>query len=175
MFKRIEVEDDVILHPNDYKNTDKTMQNLNNRYINRILDDYLCVCIESIVKINGNKIINGLIKTNIRFKVIVYKMYHGEVIEGTILRQEENEIKICTPFFSDISVKKEDLLKGCEKGTFIKNNKEFMVWYWMYKENKLYFKNNAKVKFKIKNICTDPLMIEARMDEFGLGPVEWWY
>ncbi|TBU07369.1 subunit Rpc8 of DNA-directed RNA polymerase III [Hamiltosporidium magnivora] len=176
MFIIAQIEDIVKLTLDDLDLNIKIIQELNIKYTNNVINNIgLAISIEKLRKIYHYKIVDGYLHASVKFDVIFFKFFENETIYAKIYKQEENGIWLALPFFMNIFVKEENLPKDSSKTfTNSKNNRKNVLWYWMYKDSKLYFKNNETVRFKVTKIEFSPFLVYGRMNDPGLGPISWW-
>lgn len=56
----------------------------------------------------------------------------------------------------------------------VSDGKEHQLsWVWIYKENKLYFRKDEDVRFRVGNVG-EKLAVMCDLSEMGLGPLSWW-
>ncbi len=131
----------------------------------------------------------GFVNVNVEFRMIVFRPFKGEIIQGTISNTTPDSIRISTEFFNDIHVPPHLLFPDTEF------EKTEQVYIWRNDETELYFDKGDIVRFRVENeewhdlsmlappskVDTTgeiekkvPYSIVASMQEPGLGNVLWW-
>lgn len=175
MFRKIIIEDSIGIETAGESHKTDILLAASKKYINKIISDYgIVIKILEIQKILFTEVFEDGFLSHIEIKLLIFQPFENEIIECTIINQDETGLMVEHAILDKIIVK--TFFPGTEKNFFnnAKSNQISVVWVWNYKNNKFYFKNNQKVRVKISNIFYDPFQIEAKIDEMGLGPVEWW-
>eukprot|EP01095_Lingulamoeba_sp_RSL-Kostka_P013031 TRINITY_DN5278_c0_g1_i1.p1 TRINITY_DN5278_c0_g1~~TRINITY_DN5278_c0_g1_i1.p1 ORF type:complete len:184 (-),score=33.22 TRINITY_DN5278_c0_g1_i1:85-636(-) len=183
MFIVSEFKDTLKIHPQHFNKEKESVRFLINRkYANKIIPDHgLVIGIYKILNISDGlvKITEGYSTVEVLFQLIMFKPFPGEVIRGSIFKNTENAIICDIGFFSDIIIKPNQLLEGSQ---YDNTNKK---WKWVYEydeenKNEFYYDEELECRFKIKEVKYDiqnkksPMMIYGKMDEYGLGCINWW-
>ncbi|KIX01646.1 DNA-directed RNA polymerase [Rhinocladiella mackenziei CBS 650.93] len=189
-------DDLVQIPPHGFRNNQITREDLedriNEKYSNKVVQKVgLCLCMYDLLKASDGLIGNGTgnANVNVRFRMIVFRPFKGEVITGTVQKCTPKGIRITTQFFEDIFVPQTMLFEGSEYDEAEK------TWVWRTEESELWFDEGTIVNLRIEaekwqdqgpkgpitdseteteNECQVPYSIEASMAEAGLGGVEWW-
>ncbi|KAL2444660.1 hypothetical protein ABEF94_016908 [Exophiala dermatitidis] len=172
MFILTTFEDLVQIPPYGFLNNQITREDLedriNEKYSNKVVQKVgLCICMYDLLKASDGLIGNGTgnANVNVRFRMIVFRPFKGEIMTGTVQR--------CTP-------------EGI-------HNEQ--TWIWKTGDASLYFDPATVVNLRVESEKwhdqapkgpqtegeadkqTDrkvPYAIEASMAESGLGGVDWW-
>lgn len=127
---------------------------------------------------------DGGLFVEIQFRMIVWKPFIGEILEGTVLDCSLEGIKVNLGFFDEIFIPQSYLFENCEfKGVE-------KAWVWKPDEDtELFIDIGEKVRFRIEqevfyNVkpkvgevqekTTPPYVIYASCQTDGMGCVSWW-
>lgn len=165
---------------------------VNEKYSNKIVQKIgLCVCMYDLLKHSDGLIGHGtgFVNVNVEFRMIVFRPFKGEIIQGTISNASKEGIRISTEFFNDIYVPPHLLFPDTEF------EESEQVYIWRNEGSELYFDKGDIVRFRIENeewhdqselappgkedTTSEierkvPYSIVASMQEPGLGNVLWW-
>lgn len=175
MFQTIFVEDNICISSTSKDHVEALYKAINQKYINKVIpNEGIGIRVKELRKIYGKELVNGDCAVHLEFILITFKLFKDEILEAVITKQDENGIYLTHTVVGTIFVS--TLFPGTEmKYFFAKNSSEKLVyWCWKYKNNNFYFKNGQEVRCKISNVTYQPFTIEARMNDNGLGPKEWW-
>ncbi|KAM0675697.1 DNA-directed RNA polymerase III complex subunit Rpc25, partial [Conglomerata obtusa] len=168
MFVILTVEDKIQIHPKTENLGADTLISLNSKYSNKIIDKDLAISVKNIITKYPTQIKDGYLLSNCRFELITFKFITSEVLIGRISRQDESGIKVTLPFFENIYIKHGELMENCELLNVKIDGKCFVNWVWNYENEKYYFRNDEKVRFRILNVEDDPLKVYGSFDGVGL-------
>ncbi|KAF7677262.1 DNA-directed RNA polymerase III subunit rpc8 [Astathelohania contejeani] len=177
MFVLVEIYDSVKLHPSAKNLIPEIILELNKKYTNRIVSEIgLAIKTYSIKKVDNYKIVDGYLIASVKFLMLFFRFFKDEVLFAKIDKQEEDGIRLVMPFLTDIWVDRTKLPEMCSKAYALSktNNRRYVYWCWLYRDNKLYFKNNVLVRFKVDEIMYKPFMLSGSFMDSGLGPISWW-
>lgn len=175
MFRTILIEDNISILPTSKDHLTSLYMATNKKYTNRIIpNEGIGIRVKEIKKINGKELVEGCYIICLEFILITYKLFKDEIVEATIIKQDENGIYLVHSIVNTIHVKM--LFPGTVKKYFVMKDspEKHMCWCWTYKNDNFYFKNGQFVRCKIVHVSYTPFLVEARMDDNGLGPKEWW-
>lgn len=175
MFRKFLIQDSICIPQASKNHLIDSGHALNNKYINKIIPDCgISIKILTIDRIIETEAFEDCFLTKLNFEILIFQPMEGEILECIINRQQETGISCEHPILSEIFVNK--FFPHTERKNFTPNNsmENGVFWCWNYKQNKFIFRNNQKMRCKISKISYKPFLIEARIDETGLGPVEWW-
>lgn len=130
---------------------------------------------------------DGASYVEVKFRIIVWKPFIGEVVEGTVNDCTLEGIKVKLEFFDDIFIPQKMLFENCEfKGVE-------KAWVWKPDEDtELFIDIGEKIRFRVEeeaffnvkpktNInneveksSTPPYAIVASCQTDGMGCVSWW-
>ncbi|KAM9997535.1 hypothetical protein ACTFIZ_011029 [Dictyostelium cf. discoideum] len=193
MFHLITIEDKVRIAPSQFNNEVQTIEDeIEKKYTSKVvLNAGLFVALYDILGTGDSYVHSGDGGAHlmVRFRMVVFKPFKGEVLEGVIKKSSRESIQISL---------------------------EERLWYWEWNENQLFFEDGGRVRFKIdqvefnpeisqpapspKNVNTEamdsyslreykekqienenllkqvksPLILKVSMREAGLGMVSWW-
>ncbi|ODV86123.1 hypothetical protein CANARDRAFT_196722 [[Candida] arabinofermentans NRRL YB-2248] len=127
---------------------------LNIKYANKVIHKLgLVISIWDLLEIDDGllKPGDGATYVNVRFRVVIFKPFVGEVLTGWIEKCTEDGIKVNMEFFNDIFIPKVYLFENS------KYSSEDNAWIWeMDEETKLYLDVNEKISFRIEGeVFTD--------------------
>ncbi|KAF1808938.1 hypothetical protein P152DRAFT_476875 [Eremomyces bilateralis CBS 781.70] len=85
---------------------------INGRYADRVIQKVgLCICLYDVLEVSDGLIGHGtgMVNVNVTFRMVVFRPFQGEILEGTLWNSDAEGIKLHTNFFSDIYVPKDAL------------------------------------------------------------------
>ncbi|OII74638.1 RPB7 subunit of the RNA polymerase [Cryptosporidium ubiquitum] len=199
MFGVITIEDQINVFPNELNNFSeiclKSLQKNRSPKIddplvilrNRINDKYLNKVVKNVglmVHFVGFDCVDhadiddegGLIFC-VTFKMISFKPYIGEVIEGVVIDSDSTGLTVSLGFFNDIKIPCNDLR---EPKSIDSNTK---IWSWDYENHKLCYFIDFRIRFKVSSIvfndqvydnCLPSMVIVGNVQNDGLGMISWW-
>lgn len=175
MFQKLLMEDFIKIEPT---NTDLGMSlndAINKKFTNKVLINHgIGIRNQKIVKIMDKKLVHGFLVIHVKFILITYKLLNDEIVEAFISKQDETGISL-THLIVNVIFVNQLFPDTIMKYFMLKDSSDKqMCWCWTYKDNNFYFKTEQKVKCKIVSIKYNSFLIEERMNDHGLGPVDWW-
>ncbi|KAJ5658130.1 DNA-directed RNA polymerase III subunit 22.9 kDa [Penicillium longicatenatum] len=192
MFILTTISDLIQIAPQDFSKFSAVAieDNINEKYANKVIQKIgLCIGFYDLLESSDGLIGHGtgLVNVNVKFRMIVFRPFKGEIMLGKIASGTELGIKIGVEFFNDILIPPELLLPGA------KFDYADQVWTWDNDDGTtLYFDVGEVVRFRIETeewhdqIPTGPdsdqtvterkapYSIIGSMQMGGLGPVTWW-
>ncbi|KAJ5552972.1 DNA-directed RNA polymerase III subunit 22.9 kDa [Penicillium sp. IBT 16267x] len=192
MFILTTISDLIQIAPQDFSKFSAVAieDNINEKYANKVIQKIgLCISFYDLLESSDGLIGHGtgLVNVNVKFRMIVFRPFKGEIMLGKIASGTELGIKIGVEFFNDILIPPELLLPGA------KFDYADQVWTWDNDDGTtLYFDVGEVVRFRIETeewhdqIPTGPdsdqtvterkapYSIIGSMQMGGLGPVTWW-
>eukprot|EP01132_Coremiostelium_polycephalum_P011828 gene11828-14468_t len=196
MFHLVTIEDKVRVAPGQFNNEIQTIEDeIEKRYTNKIsLGGGLFIALYDILGTGDSYVYSGDGGAHlmVRFRMIAFKPFVGEIMEGVIKKSSPDVCLNCV-------VEKEEGL-----------------WYWEYNDNHLFFEDGGRVRFRVdtvefnpeisqppprpKVVNTDlmdaktlkehkereaeieemlknmksPFVLKVSMQDSGLGMVSWW-
>ncbi|EFR02068.1 DNA-directed RNA polymerase III polypeptide [Nannizzia gypsea CBS 118893] len=194
MFILTTISDLVQIAPEDFSKLSAVAieDNINEKYANKVIQNVgLCVAFYDLLESSDGLIGHGtgLVNVNVKFRMIVFRPFKGEVIIGKITNGTEQGIKIGIEFFNDIIVPPDMLLDGA------RFDMKDQVWIWDNGEGGIfYFDVGETVRFRVEQeewhdqvpsapdlqdgvAAPDrkpPYSIVGSMQVAGLGLVAWW-
>ncbi|KAH8657026.1 DNA-directed rna polymerase III 25 kd polypeptide [Tricladium varicosporioides] len=195
MFILTKIADLVQIKPEDFdKDAAQAIEdNINEKFSNRVIQKIgLCVCLYDLLSASEGLIGHGtgLVNVNVEFRLIVFRPFKNEVMVGIISSSSPRGIRIRLNFFEDILVPPHKL----PPNTHFSPSEQVYIWdAGETDEEKLYFDNHEKVRFRIEEEKwhdqspqgpgkdgdgegegKSPYSLVAAMDDSGLGPCLWW-
>lgn len=199
MFGIITIEDQIDVFPNELnhfseicsKNLQKnTSSEINDPLVilrSRINDKYLNKVVKNaglIIHFVGFDFVDhadiddegGLIFC-VAFKMISFKPYIGEVIEGVVTNSDSTGLTVSLGFFNDIKIPSSDLR---EPKSIDSNTK---LWSWDYEGHKLCYFIDFRIRFRVSSIVFNDqthnngipsMVIIGNVQNDGLGMISWW-
>ena len=127
---------------------EEVMNYLLSEYCNKIIgpNNGLCITVSGIDNIGDARIFaeDGGTYVNVKFRLIMFKPYNNEIIEGSIATSDESGIRISLGFFEQVFISKDCLPKP---SYYDKKNK---VWIYQTKNNeKLIMEKDDIVNLKV--------------------------
>ncbi|KAL1965986.1 hypothetical protein VTN77DRAFT_4926 [Rasamsonia byssochlamydoides] len=194
MFLLATLSDLIQISPEDFSKFSAVAieDNINAKYANKVIQKIgLCIGFYDLLESSDGLIGHGtgLVNVNVKFRLIVFRPFKGEIILGKITSSSENGIKIGVEFFNDILVPPDLLLEGSR---FDYNDQ---VWVWENEEGAtFYFDIGEIVRLRVEmeewhdqipnapdqqdattvSERKPPYSIMGSMQMAGLGPISWW-
>ncbi|KAF7457734.1 RNA polymerase Rpb7, N-terminal domain-containing protein [Cryptosporidium felis] len=153
---------------------------VNEKYLNRIVKNAgLMIYFVGFEEIGHAEIDtdNGGLLYSVSFKMIVFKPYIGEIIEGIIINSDSTGLTVSLGFFSDIKIPCNDL----REPKSVDINKK--IWSWDYENHKLPYYVDSMIRFKVSNIIFNDqgqdigmpsMVVVGNVQNDGLGMTSWW-
>ncbi|EEH17503.1 DNA-directed RNA polymerase [Paracoccidioides brasiliensis Pb03] len=194
MFILTTISDLVQISPEDFSKLSAVAieDNINEKYANKVVQNVgLCIGFYDLLEASDGLIGHGtgLVNVNVKFRLIVFRPFKGEIILGKITSGTENGIRISVEFFNDIFIPPSLLLDGA------RFDFTDQVWIWDNGEGAVfYFDIGETVRFRVEaeewhDLVPDgpdaqqgesvvekkpPYSIIGSMQIAGLGLVSWW-
>lgn len=176
-------------------------QELESLYVDKVLAECggLCVTLYSITNISGGTVLagEGCVCFEVTFKVVLFKPFAGEVIEGTLLSADAHGAHVSIGFFKDIFVPPTNMQAPSEY------DDDSKVWMWDYDGELMEMKVGERFRFKVVaarfpespktaeelasltresgaaprdggDAAFAPMLVIADINEDGLGLCSWW-
>lgn len=170
MFVLTDLEDSVEIRASSVEKELDVLRRLHQKYTNKLVDGLgLCLRVHEAMEILEYEIQSEILVAAVRFSAMFQRFYPDEVCIGRILRQEEERIVVGDGLFNGYEIQAHGLFENCEFESGA-NSK----WVWNYKGNRLTFRTGDTVMFRTKGMRFEDSVVEADMNEQGLGPVGWW-
>ncbi|KAI5953458.1 rpc25 [Candida jiufengensis] len=120
---------------------------LNKKYSNKVIPKLgLCITIWDLLDIK-----DGLLKpgdggsyVEVKFRLIIFKPFVGEILTGWVTENNAKGIKIRLEFFDDIWIPENYLFENCE----FRENEQ--AWVWKTESDELFIDVNEKIRFKVE-------------------------
>jgi len=129
------------------------------------------VAIESI---SDAEVHEGVIYPLVNYRFISYRLYPGEIVTGTVEKQDSTGVFLAHPLISSLFVPSSQLPSPSELKTVpSRNNRPVEMWVWKYEGSSLYVKMSEVFRVKILKI-ESPSVVYCTACEPGLGAVSWW-
>ncbi|EGF81868.1 hypothetical protein BATDEDRAFT_86925 [Batrachochytrium dendrobatidis JAM81] len=139
---------------------DAIVDELNFKYANKVLHNVgLCISVYDLTKASDPVVHacqDGSYQCQVEFRMIVFRPFKGEILEGKIKDCSPTAgVRITMNFFDDIIIPPSFLMPGSEYDT------NEGLWVWKYDENDLFMDREEPIRFRVEN--------EAFVD---VGPVK---
>jgi DNA-directed RNA polymerase III subunit RPC8 len=147
MFLLVERQDIIVIKPEYFGDNleDVIKYLINEKYSNNILQDVgLVISLYDVVQIDESQIYQGegSAYTTVRFRLLVFGPFVGEVLQGTIYKQDGDGIVVALyPFFDHVYIQASQLPTPC-----VFDGKE---WIWKYKGIDFVLFTDDIVNFKV--------------------------
>ena len=127
---------------------EEVMKHLWEEYCNKIMppDHGLCITVSAIDKIGDAQIFmeDGSTYVDVEFRLIMFKPYNNEIIEGEIATSDDSGIRISLGFFEQVFIPYYNFPDNC------KYDKSEQCWVWQIKSgDKLIFETGEDVRLKV--------------------------
>ncbi|KAL0073286.1 DNA-directed RNA polymerase III subunit RPC8-like protein [Phycomyces blakesleeanus] len=148
MFLLSELEDTVKIVPNDFRKstTEAITGVLNEKFANKVVQEVgLCICVRDIIEVSEAHILygDGCTYTKVKFRLVVFKPFVGEVLTGKIKSCSPSGVRVTMGFFDDILIPAPTLQVGSEFDA------AEQVWVWNYDGEKLFMDVEEPIRFRI--------------------------
>ncbi|OOQ84581.1 DNA-directed RNA polymerase III subunit RPC8 [Penicillium brasilianum] len=186
MFILTTISDLIQIAPEDFSKLSAVAieDNINEKYANKVIQKIgLCVSFYDLLESSDGLIGHGTVK----FRMIVFRPFKGEIMLGKISSGTEHGIKISVEFFNDILIPPSMLMDGA------KFEYADQVWTWDNEGTMFYLDVGEIVRFRVETeewhdqipnapdlgeeIATErkpAYSIFGSMQIHGLGPITWW-
>ncbi|KAJ9156998.1 RNA polymerase III subunit Rpc25 [Coniochaeta hoffmannii] len=194
MFILTKLADLVQITPSDFKKSslDAIQDNINEKYANKVIQKIgLCICLWDITWASEGLIGHGtgLVNVNVEFRLVVFRPFKNEVLQGRITSCTQDGINIRTDFFDDIFVPFTELP---DEATYEPTE---ALWVWHVDDQVMYYDIHEMVRFQVvteewhdqtpegplnmseeqpDGRAISPYRITASMKQSGLGCCLWW-
>ncbi|EFA82502.1 RNA polymerase III subunit [Heterostelium album PN500] len=150
MFHLITIEDKVRIPPNQFNNEIQTIEDeIEKKYSNKVvIDGGLFIALYDILGTGDAYVYSGDGGSHllVRCRLVVFKPFVGEILEGFIKKSTRDYMQLSLGFFDDIQVLALDL------PTQSFYHDEEKLWYWDWNDNQLFFEDRGRVRFKIDTV-----------------------
>eukprot|EP01114_Cavostelium_apophysatum_P024794 TRINITY_DN9849_c0_g1_i2.p1 TRINITY_DN9849_c0_g1~~TRINITY_DN9849_c0_g1_i2.p1 ORF type:complete len:200 (-),score=19.53 TRINITY_DN9849_c0_g1_i2:136-735(-) len=196
MFVLVVIEDSITIEPRFFSNELEAIQReIKKKFVGRVLTNVgLITAFYDIVSIGTSTVYpgDGCARTFVTFRLISFRPFETEVIEGRIKASNEEGLQVTLGFFEDLFIPR-NLLQ--HPSMELKFSFKDGVWYWEYENHLFQMELRMPVRVRVdavvfndpvskrppKNVesANDddepaPMVIIARMNESGLGNPSWW-
>eukprot|EP00041_Stephanoeca_diplocostata_P007882 m.113340 g.113340 ORF g.113340 m.113340 type:complete len:200 (+) comp17077_c0_seq2:232-831(+) len=198
MFVLAELSDVARISPAHFSKNrlEQTELELNKKYANKVIKGLgLCIMLHDILTIGDSLIYpgDGAAQLRVRFRLVVFRPFVDEILEGTIRSCSEKGVHVTMGFFEDILIPASQM----QPNTVFDTTEQ--AWCWQYGDEKLFMDVDEKIYFKvIKEEFHDmvvaaeifgaaggddtdgfsnrkaPYMLTGSVNDFGLGLPAWW-
>ena len=125
-------------------------QEIESLYMDKVIKDLgLVVTLYEIVSIEGGTVYpgEGSAHFHVVFRVVVFRPFEGEVIEGRLKKADRKGLYVSIGFFQDVFVP-EHLLQ--EPSVFDESEQ---LWVWMYQnEHKMFMELDEPIRFRVSAV-----------------------
>ncbi|KAF2228930.1 putative DNA-directed RNA polymerase III [Viridothelium virens] len=196
MFTVAVIEDLIEIKPEDFDllSIQALEDGIHAKYADRVIQGVgLCICLWDLLEASEGRIGNGtgIAHVNTRFRMVVFRPFKGEVIQGQIRRNVKGVgLQLSLDFFDDIWV---PCPIGLPKPSSFDESEG--VWMWNSQNGDAAYDESEQVRFRVEREVWNnqtlsgppprssstqreerraPYIIIASMTEDGLGPIRWW-
>lgn len=195
MYSIVTVADLIQISPQDHeKRSARALEdNINAKYADKVIHKVgLVLGLFDILKFSEGLIGHGtgIVNVHVDFRLVVFRPFKGEILQGRIVANDEYGIRITMDFFDDIFVPGPHMLFD----NSLYNSAED-AWVWKTDDGvELFFDRNETVRFRVEaetwndlapenrpgethdteEFSKSPYTITASMQQSGLGPLLWW-
>jgi len=139
-----------VINPQDFsKPTAEAIEDeINAKYANKVVFQIgLCICLYDVLEVSEGLIGhgNGSANVHVKFRLVVFRPFKGEILTGRISSSTPAGIKVRLDFFEDILIPGHLLFDDCVFD--IKEN----VWIWHNEGVPLYMDKGEVIRFKVEN------------------------
>ncbi|XP_074319591.1 uncharacterized protein LOC141656551 [Silene latifolia] len=149
----------------------------------------LCVSVYDILSIDGGFVLpdNGAPTYTVVFRMIMFRPYIGEIIEGKLLESDTKGVRLSLGFFEDIYVPSYALQQPAHLVPDPERPKE-KFWTWMHEDEEDFRVEGDEIRFRVTSVDYPtipleqdegskpfaPMVVIGEMNMEGLGPASWW-
>ncbi|KJE97932.1 hypothetical protein CAOG_07999 [Capsaspora owczarzaki ATCC 30864] len=139
----------IRIHPADFAKDPQTAiaDEINRLYANKVvLNIGLCICLYDLTEVGDAYIVSsdGSTRTEVVFRLIVFRPFEGEVVSGTIRRSIPSGIIVnIGTFFDDVFIPAENL----QPGTIF--NPDLQEFVWTFAEQELRMEADSRIRFRV--------------------------
>jgi DNA-directed RNA polymerase III subunit RPC8 len=198
MFVLSLIEDVINIHPQNFGNELRTIEDeVEKKFAGKVLLDVgMCVCFHDIVDIGPAYVYtgDGVAHATVKFRVVVFRPFIGEVIMGTISSSTTEGLKATLGFFDAVTIPASVIHGGSDEQNY-KFNTDTNEWFWDYEGSALNMPVGAHIRFRVESIVYNPptsitptegegegeqnkqpqpMVIHATICGSGLGMDVWW-
>ncbi len=153
MFQILILEDKLKLLPDQFSRDllNVLEEQIEAKYCNKILPDVgFCVGLYDFVHIGDQFVYpaEGAAHLLVRFRLIIFVPFEGEILTGNVIAVDPNGIKISLDFFTDIYIPSYNL----SEHTVYSDNK----WIWSFQGGEFIIEKNDHIRFQVKYIHFRP-------------------
>ncbi len=153
MFQILILEDKLKLLPDQFSRDVLQVleEQIEAKYCNKILPDVgFCIGLYDYVHIGDQFVYpaEGAAHLLVRFRLIIFIPFEGEILTGNIVAVDPNGIKVSLDFFTDIYIPSYNL----SEHTVYSDNK----WIWSFQGSEFIIEKNDQIRFQVKYIHFRP-------------------
>lgn len=200
MFQIVALSDGAVKIPpaNLGKSTlEAVTQELESLYVDKVLAECggLCVTLYEITKISGGAVLpgEGCVCFEVEFKLVLFKPFAGEILEGTLETADASGARVSIGFFGDIFIPPQNMQEPSEW------DDDAGVWVWDYNGVRMELEVGEKVRLRVvgsrfpdspktaealaeltpesgatSNGSFAPMLVVGDINADGLGLCAWW-
>lgn len=149
--KKVTIADLIQISPQDFekRSAQAIEDNINAKYSDKVIHKTgLCLGLYDILSTTEGLIGHGtgIVNVNVDFRLIVFRPFKGEILQGKIVSNNAAGIRITMDFFEDVWVPAPDML--FDPAEF---NVAEQTWVWNAGEgNEFFFDNYETVRFRVE-------------------------
>lgn len=149
--KKVTISDLIQIAPQDFekRSAQAIEDNINAKYSDKVIHKIgLCVCLYDIISTSDGLIGHGtgIVNVNVDFRLVVFRPFKGEILQGRIVGCSDFGIKISLDFFDDVFVPAPGML--FENSTW---DAAEATWIWHAGEgNDFYFDRLETVRVRVE-------------------------
>lgn len=195
MFTLVLIDDDIPIHPADFREDWKTQlkRQIQSKYVDRVIPNVgLCVQFYDFVKIKDAHVYPGDGKLScgeayfkVEFQLVVFQPSVDEWLVGSIAGASPQGLWVSLGFFQDVEIPSSQLRTPYIFDAFHK------TWVWQYRNKEtretinFFYEKDELIRFRVVSVnfpeasCPKerkekPMSIIGAVDSDGLGCVSWW-
>lgn len=172
-------------------------QELESLYVDKVLAECggLCVTLYEITNISGGAVLSGegCVCFEVEFKLVLFKPFTGEVLEGKLESSDEHGAHVSIGFFDDVFIPPSNMQDPSEW------DEDEKAWIWDYNGERIKLEVGEKVRFRVvgsrfpdspktaeelASLTADsgakangsfaPMLVVGDLNADGLGMCSWW-
>lgn len=171
MFVLSELQDTVEIRASSGDRQAAVLDSLRLKYTNKLVETLgVSLFVSKLVEVLEYEIQGEMLVADVLFEVVFYRFYQNEIVLGKIVRQEEEKIVVEDEISNVYEVQAVDLFESCE----FEGGETECRWVWNYKGSQLPFVTGERVRIRTRGLRFEDGVVEAGMNDQGLGHVVWW-
>eukprot|EP00035_Acanthoeca_spectabilis_P040436 m.69901 g.69901 ORF g.69901 m.69901 type:complete len:198 (+) comp9988_c0_seq1:427-1020(+) len=196
MFVLAQIKDVARVMPSHFSETrlKRIEFEINKKYANKVIRNVgLCILLHDLLEVGDSMIYpgDGAAQARVTFRMVVFRPFHGEILQGRIRSCSEKGLFVTMGFFEDIIVPPTEM----QPDTYFDTKEQ--LWVWKYGDADLFMEIDEVIHFRVvRDVFNDitpgatvgsaaetsdvekellsPYVLTGSVNDFGLGVASWW-